>query len=300
MVNLERKLLGHKASIYALHYVEQSEELLSAGGDGWIVAWPHDRDVGKLIAEVEGQLFSVRQTSFAGLIAAGSMDGDLYLIDRDGERAPRKKIFHKKGIFDIIELGGRIITAGGDGKIGFWDPESAEIEESILISHERLRSLSLSPDRKTLAVGSSDGKIYLFDTVSWSAIAVISAHEKSVFSTLWLGNDEIVSGGRDAHLKRWSLQDLTYPFQDLPAHWYTVNAIAVHPKGDILATASRDKTIRLWDTGSLTLLRTLDAAKSEGHLNSVNDLTWDATGETLYGASDDRSISVWKFEKGIA
>jgi WD40 repeat protein len=86
---------------------------------------------------------------------------------------------------------------------------------------------------------------------------------------------------------------------DLAAHWYTINHLAMHPQGKLLASASRDKTIRLWDMSDFSLVKTLDAT-NEGHLNSVNHLTWSSSGAKLYGASDDRTISAWSITEAAS
>ena len=73
------------------------------------------------------------------------------------------------------------------------------------------------------------------------------AHENSVFSDCYHPNlPLLLSGGRDAHLKAWRLDDDFTNTYSQPAHWFTVNAIAFHPEAKWLATASRDKTIKIF------------------------------------------------------
>ena len=150
----------------------------------------------------------------------------------------------------------------------------------------------------------------------------------------------LISGGRDAHLKVWFLSEnlpqndvhtegganpnkntyeheiisnsslnphyplsiIHYPFlnTDLPAHWFTINVIAFHPKDpSIFATASRDKTIKIWsfkpnNTEKLTLLKVLDTVHYGGHINSVNALYWSSYNNYLISGSDDRSLIIWQ------
>ncbi|MBK8425147.1 MAG: hypothetical protein IPL27_03820 [Lewinellaceae bacterium] len=53
------------------------------------------------------------------------------------------------------------------------------------------------------------------------------------------------------------------------------------------ATASRDKTLKIWDSATFTLLKVVDTIRDGGHINSVNRLLW--LPECLVSASDDRS-----------
>lgn len=292
-LTLQRKLLGHKGSIYSLVYDVYNQHLYSGGGDGWLVRWGRHESDGKLIADIGDKVFSLQDID-EWRLAAGSMSGELYLIGKTPGVKPRKKIFHTKGVYDFETFEGYLISAGGDGKLGFWNLETTEIEESIALSHQRLRALALNHNQTILAIGSSSGEITLLSTQDWSVIASIpKAHTPSVFTLEWLESDLLVSGGRDAHLRVWDRMNLSKPIFDVPAHWFTVNHIQIHPHQPVLVTGSRDKTIRLWHAGRMEILQTLDKVKAGGHINSVNRLAWSSDGYQLFGASDDATISVW-------
>jgi len=90
--------------------------------------------------------------------------------------------------------------------------------------------------------------------------------------------------------------DLTGPVprlvQEQPAHWFTINHIAWSPNGRYFATASRDKTVKIWDSATFRLCRVFDPVRNGGHISSVNRLLW--LPEALISASDDRTIKIWK------
>lgn len=296
-LKLETKLIGHKGSVYCLDYSADGAYLYSAGGDGWIVQWlTADHKDGKLLAEVDDQVFAMKQVPGTDCIVAGAFSGNLYYVDPSAQEKARNLVFHTRGIYDLLIHNGKLFTAGGDGRIGIWDVHTMEISESIRISDERIRGLSLSHDAQVLAVAASDNDIYLLHLSTGKIIDVIeAAHENSVFDVAFSHCGQFLySGGRDAHLKKWDLGDRTSLRTDVSAHWYTINALAVHPSGRWLATGSRDKTIRIWDTNEFSLIQSLDATRNNGHINSVNHLIWSPDGSILYAASDDRSISVWR------
>nr|MBP6568302.1 hypothetical protein [Saprospiraceae bacterium] len=118
------------------------------------------------------------------------------------------------------------------------------------------------------------------------------AHQNSIFALNHISSIGLFSGGRDAHMKIWDLIDFTAK-TDVPAHWYTINKILYIPELKLIVTASRDKTIRLWDAENNDLIRTLDVQKG-GHFNSVNTLLWNSEHQTLLSAGDDRVIRKWK------
>jgi WD40 repeat protein len=293
-VKLRNKLLGHKGSIYTLANDINRHHLLSGGGDGWLVSWPAGEKDGKLIADVGDQIFSLLYVAEQDRLAIGSMTGDLYWVSENTAPSAQKKLFHARGIYDLLTYDEVLISAGGDGRLGFWNLYTRDIDESVALSHKSLRCLALSPSTSQMAVGSSDGNIYMLKCHDWSVSNIIeNAHLPSVFTLNWLDEETLVSGGRDGHLKVWNSSNTSTPVTDLSAHWYTINHILCHPEKPIIATASRDKTIRIWHQDHFQLIKSLDATKSGGHINSVNRLAWSEDGAELYAASDDATISVW-------
>ena len=82
--------------------------------------------------------------------------------------------------------------------------------------------------------------------------------------------------------------------EELPAHWFTINRIRFNPKHSLVATASRDKTIKIWNSSNFKLLKVIDYERYGCHLNSINDLYWLPDGQHLISCSDDRTLIVWE------
>jgi len=80
----------------------------------------------------------------------------------------------------------------------------------------------------------------------------------------------------------------------IPAHNYAIYSIVFSPDKNRFATASRDKTIKIWNTDDFSLIHRIDFEKNDGHKNSVNKLIWNNLTGQLISASDDRSIMVWE------
>jgi serine/threonine-protein kinase len=81
--------------------------------------------------------------------------------------------------------------------------------------------------------------------------------------------------------------------KSLSGHTDTVWAVAVSPDGQILASGSYDKTIRLWDIQTGKLQRTLT-----GHTDAVRAIAFSPDGQMLASGSGDKTIKIWHTQTG--
>ncbi|MGF1934190.1 MAG: beta-propeller domain-containing protein [Nostoc sp. ChiQUE02] len=79
----------------------------------------------------------------------------------------------------------------------------------------------------------------------------------------------------------------------LEGHSSTVNSIAYSPNGQQLASASWDKTIKIWDVTNGKLLKSLS-----GHSNLVYSVAYSPNGQQLASASEDKTIKIWDVTSG--
>lgn len=294
----KHRLTGHNGAIFQLGPLEQDQFFLSAAGDGWVARWDlDDPDTGKLIAKVETQLFSAHYLDQSNQLVLGNMNGGVHWVPLDDPENTKNIAHHQMGVFAFVETNAHLLSAGGTGVLSRWEPSSRTCLESFHLSNQSLRCLDYSPARHELAVGSSDTNIYLLDPDSFEVRHTFTgAHQNSVFTVRYHPDGtHLLSGGRDAHLRIWSLNTLQQE-KALPAHWYTLNDLQFAPNGKWFATASRDKTIKIWDAKTFDLLKVLETARDKGHVNSVNSLYWSTYNDLLISASDDRTIIVWEIE----
>ncbi|MGD1808859.1 AAA-like domain-containing protein [Dapis sp. BLCC M126] len=73
----------------------------------------------------------------------------------------------------------------------------------------------------------------------------------------------------------------------LEGHKDGVNSVCFSPDGKIIASASRDCTIKLWSSGG-KLLETLT-----GHGSRVRDISFSSDSQIIVSGSDDETIKVW-------
>lgn len=289
------KLTLHNGSIYTLIHGRDENYFFSAGSEGIVAEWKID-ELNKpvAVAKVDSHIFALLFLPEKNYLIIGTMSGGLHVIDLGAKKEIHYITFHEQSIFDIKKYNGKIFVASKDGTLSVWDAETYQLEKAITISDQSLRVIAFNPVKNEAAVGSSDNHIYLVDLDQQKIRAGLEGPENSVFSLCYNENgSQLIAGSRDAQLYIYDLLHLRLEHQ-VKAHLYTINYITLILGNKFFASASRDKTIRVWNAETFELEKSIDKEKYDGHLNSVNKLLWLHSHNYLISGSDDRSIIIWK------
>ena len=153
--------------------------------------------------------------------------------------------------------GKKIISRGIETAILLLNIESQE--EKWIVEDQSITSFSISDDEKFLLVDLLNGEIDLFaiDGDDIKFISKYRGHKRSRFivRSCFGGFEQsfIASGSEDSQVYIWhrSSGDLV---QVLPGHSGTVNCVSWNPVNHhMLATASDDRTIRIWGLNSANI-----------------------------------------------
>lgn len=176
---------------------------------------------------------------------------------------------------------------------------------------DQILTIALSPNGNTLASGSSDKTIRLWDTQTKKTKAILQGHTERV-STVSFSPDGLIlaSGCQDGSIHLWDSGTGKHKRslignalfakpprlprkQDDPPNVTSrprsdVTALVFSPDGKTLANGNRDGSIHFWDTSTLRIKSTL-----VGH-GGLNSLTYSPDGKTIASGSSDGTILIWE------
>ncbi len=295
-INKIHTYTGHNDAVYALTLGKEPNIFYSSGGDGNVIEWDlNNHAKGRLVAKVPASVYALHFDVKNNVLIVGQNYEGLHLINVSDQSEIGSLKLSKAAIYDIKIHDGLILVAAAHGEFYIIDQSTLTVLKKSYLSEQNLRSILVLQDGRCL-VGASDGQIIEVDLKTKKIVNQIDAHTNSVFALRTGCDGQLVSGGRDAKLKFWN-GDLNFE-ESINAHLFAINDIAFHSSESYFATASMDKTIKIWDYHNRQLIKVIDKARHGGHLSSVNKLAWSTFDNFLISCSDDRSISVWDAKIG--
>ncbi len=295
MVQIEKIMTytGHSDAVYTLECGMGPHQFYSAGGDGNVVEWNLNKtDSGRLIVKVPASVYSIRLVPERHLLIVAQNYEGIHLVDILSNKEVGSLQFTKSAIFDMKVVNGLLLAATGEGKLYVIDLANLRVVQEVGVCDKNLRDILIF-ERQYCLLASSDGFIRKYQIPNFRLLEEIQAHQNSVFALLQKST-YLVSAGRDARLKFWGTERNLILDESINAHTYAINDVVERKDGAYLATASMDKTIKIWDYGKRKLIKVIDKARHKGHLTSVNKLLWLGYKDYLVSCSDDRSIGVWR------
>jgi cytochrome c len=149
-----------------------------------------------------------------------------------------------------------------------------------------VRAVAVAPDGKSAISGSFDTSAIRWSLERNAAVQVLRFHDSAVNAVAMLRDGHLVTGGEDGRIAIWR-PDQAIPTLTLEGHTAPIVSLAASPDDTMLASASWDRTVRLWSLGG-GAPRVL-----EGHNQNVNGVAFTPDGRALVSAGYDATIRIW-------
>lgn len=297
-LQFQHRFTGHQGSVYTLVKGQKAGIFYSGAGDKIVAQWDlHHPGDGNLIAKATDSIYCIHFLSEQNRLLIGQGSGGVHIVDLAANKEERLLKLHDQAVFSILQSSKHnlLFTVGGDGIVCVLNLQTLEVLQRIRLSEKKLRAIVINKNQDRIYVGCGDGSIVELSLPSLKISHRFQAHgiDFSV-NALSFSPDEtkLLSGSRDAHLNIFRLDNYEL-ISSIPAHNFAIYDIAFDPTGKYFATASRDKSVKIWDYNSLSVLERLEGNDGKGHINSVNKLLWLEDG-SLLSAGDDRAVQAWK------
>ena len=163
----------------------------------------------------------------------------------------------------VFSPDGQTLASGsGTGTVRVWDANIGGLLREFTTGANRnlpfepgsaVNSVTFSPDGQTLASGSDDNTVRLWNTNTGESLGILTGHKSDVNSVAFSPDGRmIVSGSDDDTVRLWDantgeyLRIFTGPEAD-------VNSVAFSPDGRMIAGGSNDNTVHLWEITPKTI-----------------------------------------------
>jgi cytochrome c len=161
-----------------------------------------------------------------------------------------------------------------------------------------VRALAISPDGASAISGSFDSSVIRWSLTRNVAEQVLRFHASAVNAVAFLPNGRIVTGGEDGRIAIWQPGEQR-PARVLEGHTAPIVSLSVSPDGTTLASASWDRSIRLWPlTGGIFGFFAGSPRVLEGHQQNVNGVAFTPDGKALVSAGYDLTLRIWPLGGG--
>nr|XP_023914106.1 WD40 repeat-containing protein HOS15-like isoform X2 [Quercus suber] len=236
------------------------------------------------------------------LLATGSYDGQARIWSKDGElRSTLNK--HKGPIFSLKwnKKGDFLLSGSVDKSAIVWDIKTGEWRQQF----EFHSAPTLDVDWRnnvSFATCSTDSMIHVCKVGENRPMKTFSGHQGEVNAIKWDPTGMLLASCSDDYTaKIWSMKQDKY-LHDLKEHVKEIYTIRWSPTGQgtnnpnqqlLLASASFDSTIKLWDVELGRLISSFN-----GHRDPVYSVAFSPNGEYLASGSMDKCLHIWSVKEG--
>ncbi|MEO1520264.1 MAG: DnaJ domain-containing protein [Cyanobacteria bacterium J06633_2] len=280
---------GHTEAVTDVAFAQNGKVLVSSGLDGAIYVWniSKGRQLSRLVRQGHA-VHGLAVSSDGQLIASGCADGTVKLWHIRTGSLVHVFTGHTAPVLTVAFSPNRkvIVSGSADGSIRFWHVQHRGLLYILNDHRASVRAIAVNPNGLTLASSDGTHRIITWDMQTGlctrPSLSTINDALALEFSPnrrdLWVGRIDGTVQRLDAETGESLCQ--------FDGHQEAVHSVALNGTGQLIASGSGDRTVRLWSPSNAQGLLS-------GHDGSVNTIAFSPDGTLLVSGSSDRTIKLW-------
>ncbi len=278
---IQMRLEGHTALVVGVAFA--GDALISGSLDGTVRVWDRKSGLERRVIEAPDQVRAIAVADRR--IAAATHGGAIVVWDLDGREQRRIEGGRSPRAIALSHDGRRLASGGDDGVVQI---HTGDARVALRLSGS-VAALAFSRDGTQLAAA-GDTELRVWDVAAAQAADVSTprAHAGAV-RYVALAGGTVASAGADHRIFLWQLDSAARRL--LEGHADQVTGVALSADETLLASSSRDGSVRLWDVKG-----GVERMSARGHTAGVNAVAFSPDGRQIASAGDDKTIQLWTLE----
>ncbi|KAI9293834.1 putative notchless protein [Neoconidiobolus thromboides FSU 785] len=294
-------LQGHKSWVLMLEWSPDGNYLASGGMDNTVIVWDIQNECKKM--ELKGHRKWVSDLAWEPYhinsktprLASGSKDGTIRVWNPINKTTIFTLSGHTSSVTCIKWGGGGlnssykkgvIYSASQDRSIKLWCGETGKLITSLDGHAHWVNSLALSTDF-VLRTGPFDHHCRKLETIENAPKVALERYEQCL-KDQGIKEEILVSGSDDFTMYLWNPFKNNKPIQRMTGHQKLINQVQFSPDGRYIASASFDKSIKLWDGKTGNFIHNL-----RSHVQSVYQLAFSSDSRLIISCSKDSTAKIF-------
>ncbi len=302
MQTLEWYQWWRKGIVSFAAYSPNGQKVVSGSADDTIRVWNiATRPIASVSGPIESQTSAFKVTVAFSSAVAGFTSSDIVVTNGSVTNFAGSGAIYTATI-EPSSAGAVTVSVPANAAANVWGSSEASNtysadyrSQQVLTGHtDSVVSVAYSPDGQTIAAGSDDHTIRLWNADTGAHIRTLQGHTNRVKSVAYSPDGlTIASGSNDKTVRIWNA-DTGAHIRTLQGHTNWVFSAAYSPDGRTLASSSADDTIRIWNANTGAHLRTLRGDTS----NVFYSAAYSPDGQTIASGGDDNTIHIWNANTG--